>query len=125
MQESTNVVIAVGNSPGKGRGVFARERIGEGQVIDTGPVVIVPPNEIGWLKKTSLANYYFVWGTEGDAAALLLSSCSLCNHSDQANASFTLNATTLTIAFVARRDIEPGEEITIDYRQEDVVPRGG
>jgi SET domain-containing protein len=37
------------------------------------------------------------------------------NHSDTPNASFTRDFDALTMTFTALRDIEVGEEITIDY----------
>jgi len=108
-------MIFVGESPGKGRGVFTRTRICSGEVIEEGPVIVVPANEVALLDKIALQDYYFDWGEKQDAAALMLGLCSLCNHSYQPNANFNLKPENLTIEFVALRDIEPGEEITINY----------
>ena len=108
-------MIFVRETAGKGRGVFTRNRIRAGEVIEEGPVIVMPPSEVGVLEKTALQDYYFDWGENQEAAAVMLGLCSLCNHSYQPNAKFTLKPETLTIEFVALRDIEPGEEITINY----------
>lgn len=108
-------MIVVGNSPGKGRGVFASRRIESGEVIEEAPVIVVPASQIEHLDRTVLGDYYFLWGEEQKDAALLLGLCSLCNHSYQPNASFTLQPDANTIRFVALRNIEPGEEITTNY----------
>jgi SET domain-containing protein len=108
-------MIAVGASPGKGRGVFAQRRIVKGEEIELSPVVVVPQPQVEHLDQTVLGDYYFVWGQDEEHAALALGLCSLCNHSYQPNAVFILNSEKLTIEFVAARDIEAGQEITINY----------
>jgi hypothetical protein len=108
-------VVAVGACPGKGRGVFAQRKISRGEPIEEAPVVVVPQPQIEHLDQTVLGDYYFVWGPDEEHAALALGLCSLCNHSYQANAVFRLKSEQLAIEFVAARDIEIGEEITINY----------
>jgi SET domain-containing protein len=108
-------MISVGLSPGRGRGIFAQSGIRRGEVIEEAPVVILPASEIELLDRTVLQDYYFLWGDDDEEAAILLGLCSLCNHSYTPNAVFHLNPVKLTIQFVAHRDIEPGEEVTINY----------
>lgn len=108
-------MIALGESQGKGRGVFAQRKIHRGEVIEEAPVVVIPATEVEHLDKTALQDYYFVWGENEEGAALMLGLCSLCNHSYQPNAFFNLKPEKLTIEFVALSEIEPGEEITINY----------
>lgn len=107
--------VFVGESAGKGRGIFAWRKILKGKTIEEAPVIVIPKNEIKFLEKTLLQDYYFLWGEDEDQAAIMLGSCSLCNHSYQSNAVFYLKPDRLTIEFVAQRDIEAGEEITINY----------
>jgi SET domain-containing protein len=107
--------ISVGPAFGKGRGVFAREHIAAGKLIEEGPVVVVPRAQLSRLHCTVLAEYVFRWGPDEAEAALFLGTCSLCNHSFDPNAVFVLHPGRSTIAFVARRDIAPGEEITTNY----------
>ncbi len=108
-------MIRVGDSRGKGRGVFALRRIANGETIEEAPVVIVPDKEVTHLDATVLGDYYFVWGEDEKQAALLLGLCSLCNHSYRPNARFVLHPDRMSIEFVALRDISEGEEVTTNY----------
>ncbi len=108
-------MIRVGESQGKGRGVFAARAIGAGETIEDGPVVVVPAHQITQLDATVLGDYYFLWSDDESEAALLLGLGSLCNHSYEPNARFELHPERLTISFIALRDIRDGEEVTINY----------
>jgi SET domain-containing protein len=108
-------MIIVGPSPGKGRGVFAGQRIEAGAIIEEAPVIVVPRGEVEHLDRTALGDYYFLWGADEEDAALLLGLCSLCNHSYQPNAVFECRPEAGTIRFAALRSIEAGEEITANY----------
>jgi len=105
--------IEVRRSPGKGRGVFARRQIRAGEVIERVPVLVVPADEItngsGW---TNLGSYCFVWNR--NTVALALGYGSLYNHSYRPNARYD-DQGQRTKVFTALRDIEPGEEITVNY----------
>lgn len=102
-------------SPRHGRGVFATRQIRAGRLIEEAPVVVVPPVEVAHLKKTVLKEYGFLWEEDERAVAVMLSVCSLCNHSYRPNATFDRRFAAGTVAFLARRDIAAGEEITINY----------
>lgn len=108
-------MIFVGPTIGKGRGVFARAHIAAGSLIEEAPVVVVPRAHIDLLEHTALAEYYFRWGVDETEGAILLGTCTLCNHSFAPNAVFVVNLERQTIAFIARRAIVPGEEITTNY----------
>lgn len=108
-------MIRVGQCQGKGRGIFALRKIVTGETIEEAPVVAVPEGEVAHLDATVLGDYYFVWGDDEKQAALLLGLCSLCNHSYEPNARFSLCPEQLTIKFVALRDIAQGEEVTTNY----------
>ncbi len=98
---------------GKGRGVFARRAILEGEIIERVPVVVLPVADIknaeGWV---GLAGYCFYWGD--GKAALALGYGSLYNHSFLPNARYD-DIGRLTKVFSALRDIKAGEEITVNY----------
>lgn len=64
---------------------------------------------------THLHDYYFQW--DGDRAAIALGLGSLYNHSEEANAMFTMDYDFKQIRFIAIRDIDAGEEITTNYRK--------
>jgi SET domain-containing protein len=109
-------MIQVGESPGKGRGIFATRKIACGELIEEAPVVVVPREEVAHLDETALRDYYFLWGEDEKDAAVLLGWCSLCNHSYEPNAQFLLHPGKQTIEFIALRDIVVGEEITTNYK---------
>ena len=72
------------------------------------------------LARTAAANYVFhVEDCQGDpdcdTTGIALSPISFVNHERTCNVSFEVNSGALTVTFTASRDIEAGEEITIDY----------
>jgi SET domain-containing protein len=109
-------LIAVKRIKGKGRGVFARRAIREGQVIERVPVLVLRLDEIrdadGW---TGLAGFCFLWG-EG-TVALALGYGSLYNHSFAPNSRYDDEGQRVKV-YTAIRDIDAGEEITINYNGE-------
>ena len=116
--------IEVKRIPRKGRGVFARRRITAGAVFEQVPVIVIPAEEV--LESTEnavLANYVFDWGK--DTVALALGFGSMYNHSYVPNARYD-DEGRQTKVFTALRDIEPGEEITVNYNghEEDLTPVG-
>jgi len=108
-------MTGIGESGGKGRGIFAARPIDGGERIESAPVVVVPRAQVAHLDATILGDYYFVWGEDKKDAAILLGRCSLCNHSYEPNARFVLVPAQQAIEFVALRAIKAGEEITINY----------
>jgi SET domain-containing protein len=110
--------LEIRNLPGRGRGVFAREAIASGSVVETAPVVVVPAAECAVLERTILHNYYFHWDGDPDGdgrGAVALGLVSLCNHSSRPCARVSRNRARQTLDLVAIGPILPGEEITIDY----------
>jgi SET domain-containing protein len=97
----------------KGRGVFALTKIPKGTVIERVPVVTFPAAEIfGSTRQSKLAQYVFNW--DDGAVAIALGYGSLYNHSFRPNAEFYSEGR-LTQVFWAIRDIDAGEEITVNY----------
>jgi uncharacterized protein len=106
--------IEVKRIKGKGRGVFARRTIRKGELSEKVPMLVLPAEEYhDSLGGTSLANYCFNW-QEG-TVALALGYGSLYNHSYRPNARYD-DVWPQTKEFTALRDIEPGEEITVNYK---------
>ncbi len=110
--------VEIRSGPERGRGVFAREMIAAGALIEAAPVVIVPAAECADLDRTILHDYYFHWDGDPDGegrGALGLGLVSLCNHSPWPRARVSRNFAQGTLDLVAIADIEPGAEVTIDY----------
>jgi hypothetical protein len=100
---------------GKGRGVFTANPIEEGETIEVAHVIVIPKIELPIIHKTILHDYYFVWGEDMDECALCTGFGSLYNHEVEANATFILDFENKTIDFIAIKNINAGEEITINY----------
>lgn len=107
LEQST--LIMVKRTRHRGRGVFAKKFIAVGTVIERVPVLVVPAAE---LRASRLADYAFTW--RGNTVAVALGYGSLYNHSYTPNARYR-DARPLAKEFIALRDIQPGEEVTVNY----------
>ncbi|MEZ4956625.1 MAG: SET domain-containing protein [Saprospiraceae bacterium] len=101
-----------------GRGVFTGEPIEEGALIEICPVIVLPEKELPIIHGTTLHDYYFLWGDDQKQCAIALGYGSLYNHSYEPNAKYLLDYDHQTIDFYAIKNIEPGEEILVNYNGE-------
>ena len=116
--------IAVSDSPGRGRGVFATRRFAAGETIEVCPVIVLTESDARALDHTGLFHYYFGWGNDGQAAAIGLGYSSLYNHADSPNATHMKNLADQTITITALRPIAAGDEILIRYDPGPSAPDG-
>lgn len=107
-------MIFVQYSPVNGLGVFAKQHILFGTMVEAGPVIILEPEEFRLVERTGLSKYLFDWCVSGNAA-LVLGYGSLFNHSYEPNITASENLEDGTMEFLATRDIAKGEELFIDY----------
>jgi uncharacterized protein len=110
--------IYVAASPLGGRGVFAAKKIYAGDIIEVCPVIVMKPHEIEILDKTTLYDYYFLWEDEENdlkTCAIALGLGSMYNHKAPSNADYQMDMDHVMIDIIAVKDIESGEEITINY----------
>lgn len=106
-------LVCIKDVNGKGRGVFARQDIPDGTVIERVPVLVVPlPNVMGVDNDPVLSRFCF-WRNR-NTVAIALGYGSLYNHSFKPNATYE-ECDNASMQFRALRDIEAGEEITINY----------
>lgn len=113
---SQKIYIAPSTMNGAGRGVFASEKILEGELIEACPIVaLFGSKDRGRLRKTGLVNYYFLWGEHRDRVALCLGWGSIYNHSFAPNARYEKDISKGCMDFYALRNIGQGEEITVNY----------
>lgn len=117
--------IEVQHIAGRGRGIVARRPIGEAELIERAPVLVIPAEDRIRTDPTIIFTYVFMWEhgtTEEDLyrhegrAAIALGYTSLLNHSYSPNCSFIRYIDELFIDIIAARDIAAGEELTIDYQ---------
>ena len=100
----------------KGRCIFTSEEISKGSIIEICPVIILDQNDTTVIHKTRLHDYYFVWDIEKYTSAIALGYGSLYNHDDNNNAEFEIDLNENVIRIIAQRQINTGEEITLDYK---------
>jgi len=109
----------------RGRGVVAAAQIHKGDLVERSPVLIIPASDRAATDATVVFTYVFMWEhntVEEDLyrhqgrAAIALGYTSLLNHSYTPNCKFVRHIDELIIDLIALRDIEAGEELTIDYQ---------
>ena len=108
-------MLYVADSTGKGRGVFTDQAIPKGTLIESCPVLEIPPSELKSLDGTMLYHYYFAWGKQQKSGAIALGLGSIYNHSYTPNAVYVPKQEKMAIEFVAVRHIRAGEEVTTNY----------
>ena len=108
------LVVAVTGQ--KGRGVFTRKAIKAATIVETAPVIVMSSADRLLLDKTLLHDYIFEWQPEGaDMCCMALGNIPLYNHSYQSNCEYYMEYSNETMYVQAVRDIEAGEELTINY----------
>jgi uncharacterized protein len=106
-------LIEVRRSAGRGRGVFATKFIPQGTIIERVPVIVFPKADLETEEGfSSLYHYVFDWGQ--GTVAIALGYGSVYNHSFSPNARYD-DVRQRSKVFTALRDIQPGEEITVNY----------
>jgi hypothetical protein len=107
--------LYIGDSPGKGRGVFTSELLPAGRLIENSPVIVLGREEKILLDKTLLHDYIFFWGENESACCVALGYVSIYNHDYQSNAEYTMDFASSLIRINVVRPIKKGEEIFINY----------
>lgn len=116
MPFSHSDLIEVKTIARKGRGVFAKRAIAKNTEIERVPVIVIPVEELTGARGASvLCDFVFTWGR--GKVGLALGYGSLYNHSFEPNARYD-DTGRLTKIFTAIRDIDVGEEITVNYNGE-------
>ena len=110
--------LYIQQSDGKGKGIFTKEAIVAGTVIEIAPVILLPEQDSALIDKTHLYNYYFLWGEEHKNYAICLGYGSLYNHSYEPNCIYETYYEDEVIHFIALRDIAVGEELMINYNHD-------
>ncbi len=110
-------------SPLGGRGVFSAAPIPEGSLIEICPVIVCPQEDLPIIHCTRLHDYYFLWGDDQKECAIALGFGSLYNHSFDPNAIYMPDFNGDVITFYSLRDIEAGEEITVNYNGDPEDPQ--
>lgn len=107
--------LYIATSEGMGRGIFTTEKINEGTVIEIAPVIVMTLADRKLLDQTLLYDYIFEWGENKEQCAMALGWVPVYNHSYNSNCEYEMDFDQQTIAIKTMRDIEPGEELFINY----------
>lgn len=96
----------------KGRCVFAKKKFRKNQTIAIDPVIVLTLQETG---DTAL-NHYTLWWKGRNKVALGLGVSILINHSKDPNVWFKFDIEDRLVGVIAKRTIEKGEELLVDYK---------
>lgn len=107
--------IFAGRSDGRGRGMFTRNAIPSGKIIETAPVIVFPPEHRPLLDQTLLHDYIFEWGPEQKQCCVALGYVSLYNHAYNANCDYEMDFDNEIMRIRTVREIAAGEELFINY----------
>src|SRR3989339_950402 len=99
----------------KGRGVFSKNKITKGTIIEVCPVIPLSKKELKFIEKTRLDKYYYCWGKGFKEGSLPLGFGLLYNHSYHSNANYKFDLKKQTITYFAVKNIPANEEITVNY----------
>lgn len=107
--------LVVKKSKTHGYGVFAGKTIKKGEIIEECYMIITKGGD------EILEDYYFVAGRK---YAMFLGYGCIYNHSEDANADYTLNLKKRIVVIKAARKIRKGEEIFVSYGDKWFSSRG-
>ena len=98
-----------------GRGVFTRERIPAGTILEISPVIIISLDDRQLIDKTILHDYIFDWGKNNEKCCMALGLIPIYNHSYKSNCEYFMDYEDDTIMVKTICVIEKGEELYINY----------
>lgn len=98
-----------------GRGVFTKKEIAANTIIEVAPVIVMDSNDRKLIDQTLLHDYIFEWGEESERCCMALGLVPIYNHSYNSNCEYYMDFSSDTILIRTVRDIEKGEELTINY----------
>jgi hypothetical protein len=105
-QISQKFQLYIRNVKKKGRGVFSKEHICEGEVVEIAPALKIP-------KESEYLEEYLFCGPDDDYLLIGFGYASFYNHDDNPNLNWVAHKDRIT--FKANRDIAPKTELTIHY----------
>ena len=108
--------LTIAETSNRGRGVFTCENIPADTILEISPVIVMGAAERVLLDQTKLHDYIFEWQPDGAAmCCMALGWVPIYNHSYNSNCEYFMNYDDQTISIQTVRDINAGEELTINY----------
>ncbi len=111
--------LYIQHHPAMGRGVHTSQTINAEDIIEVCPIIKIPKEDLALIHKTTLHDYYFLWGDTHDEAAIALGYGSIYNHHPEANAKVILDYNQNEIIIQATKTIEVTDQIFINYNDGD------
>ncbi len=103
----------------KGKGAFAKDFIEKDTTIIEANVIPISDEDYDLIEQTKLYDYIFAWDDpkyNGEISCVIaLSICQFINHSYKPNLKYEYNYDNDTIEYVTIKDIDKGEELTVNY----------
>jgi hypothetical protein len=106
--------VDVRTSSVHGRGLFARWALGPGEVATTAEAVLLDEADSDHLADHPLSAYLVDWDDDG-TTAVPFGPLSFVNHDGDPNAELIVDQDRGVVQLVTRRQVEVGEELTVDY----------
>jgi len=107
--------LFIAKTKNMGEGVFTKQALAEGVLIETSPVIVMSGEERVLLDKTLLHDYIFEWGDDQKSCAMALGFVPLYNHSYQSNCEYEMDYNKKIMSVKTVRAIKKGEELFINY----------
>ncbi len=100
----------------RGRGVFAKRPFAVGEIVEVAPVLVMKADfdDLPELLKTYVFNWTALTRVPG-RQAVAFGYGSMYNHDNPANLRYEADAREEVMRYIAARDIETDEELTINY----------
>lgn len=95
-------------------GVFARQRIKKYEILEEFPYFLIPTEEIN--QCNSCIPYSYV--LDDKFSIIGMGFCGLYNHNSESNVNFEIDKVNEVMRHYATKDINVGEELTLDYGEE-------
>jgi uncharacterized protein len=101
-----------------GRGVFTRENIDAGTLVEVAPVIVMTAEERKLIDQTLLHDYIFEWGEQSDQCCMALGYVPVYNHSYQSNCEYEMDFDSQQILIRSVKPVKAGDELFINYNGE-------
>lgn len=108
--------LHIGPTLHKGRGMFTSRKIKADTIIEIAPVIVMTAEDRLLIDQTTLYNYIFEWQPAAEKlCCMALGHIPIYNHSYESNCEYYMDYDKTEMFVQAIRDIEAGEELTINY----------
>ena len=106
--------ICIKKSPIHRWGVFSKGKINKHEILEESPYFLIPVEEINEAKTCLQYSYSF----DENFKIIGMGYCCLYNHSNSPNVDYQIDSKNEIMRHYATRDIDEGEELTLNYGEE-------